>query len=548
LNFIELNLSIKFMKIPFLKKIIVLGALLLLSNCTTNETKTDALQLTISAASTVTTTTANVNVTIANGGSSNITAKGICWSTSTNPTITLNTKTNDGTGNSAFNAVLNSLAPGTTYYVRAYATKSSGTVYSLEITFTTGAVLLPTLTTTTVSGLTTNSAISGGTIITDGGGSITARGVVWNTGTNPTVLLNTKTTDGTGTGNFISTIANLTTSTNYYARAYATNSAGTAYGNEITFTTKTPVLPTLITSAVSNITSNSTVSGGTITDDGGAAITARGVIWSTSQNPTITLSTKTTDGIGTGTFSSAMVGLTPNTTYYVRAFATNGVGTAYGSQLSFITLTSKFAAMYPAGTVFCNNLVTDVVDVTNPITGKIWMDRNLGATRVATSANDVYSYGDSYQWGRRSDGHQCRNSIETNTLSSTDQPSNGSFIATLVGGNNDWRSPQNNNLWQGVNGQNNPCPSGYRLPTETEFEAERLSWNSGGFASPLKLTKPGVRGTSGSFGFVGTIGNYWSSTIFKYDSRTLWVTGNNNDGSISQYVRGVGSSVRCIKN
>jgi len=129
-----------FMKIPFLKKIIVLSALLLLSNCTTNETKTDALQLTISAASTVTTTTANVNVTITNGGSSDITAKGICWSTSTNPTIALNTKTIDGTGTSAFNSVLNSLAPGTTYYVRAYATNSAGTVYSLEITFTTAAL------------------------------------------------------------------------------------------------------------------------------------------------------------------------------------------------------------------------------------------------------------------------------------------------------------------------------------------------------------------------------------------------------------------------
>ncbi len=128
------------MKIPFLKKIIVFGALLSLSNCTTNETKTDPLQLTISAASTVTNTTANVNVTITNGGNSNITAKGICWSTSTNPTIVLSTKTIDGTGTTAFNSVLNSLAPGTTYYVRAYATNNSGTVYSLEITFTTVAL------------------------------------------------------------------------------------------------------------------------------------------------------------------------------------------------------------------------------------------------------------------------------------------------------------------------------------------------------------------------------------------------------------------------
>ena len=137
------------MKIPFLKKIIVLSSILLLSNCTTNETKTDALQLSISAASTVTTTTANVNVTIANGGSSNITAKGICWSTSPNPTISLTTKTNDGNGTTAFNSLLNSLAPGTTYYVRAYATNSSGTVYSIEITFTTASLATVTIGTQT---------------------------------------------------------------------------------------------------------------------------------------------------------------------------------------------------------------------------------------------------------------------------------------------------------------------------------------------------------------------------------------------------------------
>ncbi len=128
----------------FLKTIIILSVLLLLSNCTTNETKTDTLQLTLSAASSVTTTTANVNVSITNGGSSNITAKGICWSTSPNPTISLNTKTIDGTGTSSFNSILSELIPGTTYYIRAYATNSSGTVYSVEITFATTAVNLKT--------------------------------------------------------------------------------------------------------------------------------------------------------------------------------------------------------------------------------------------------------------------------------------------------------------------------------------------------------------------------------------------------------------------
>ena len=138
---------------------------------------------------------------------------------------------------------------------------------------------------------------------------------------------------------------------------------------------------------------------------------------------------------------------------------------------------------------------------------KCWLDRNLGATQVATSNTDAASYGDLYQWGRGTDGHQIRTSGTTVTLSTTDQPGNGNFI-TINGGNNDWRNPQNNDLWQGVNGVNNPCPSGYRIPTEAEWNAERLSWStinaSGAWASPLKLPMAGGRIYNGSLDLVGT--------------------------------------------
>jgi uncharacterized protein (TIGR02145 family) len=130
----------------------------------------------------------------------------------------------------------------------------------------------------------------------------------------------------------------------------------------------------------------------------------------------------------------------------------------------------------------------------NPQTGKIWMDRNLGATRAATSSTDADAYGHLYQWGRASDGHQVRTSPTTSVLSSSDTPGHGSFI--LVANPYDWRSPQNTNLWQEVNGTNNPCPNGYRLPTEAEWNAERASWSSnnsaGAFASPLKLPVAGL--------------------------------------------------------
>ncbi len=205
---------------------------------------------------------------------------------------------------------------------------------------------------------------------------------------------------------------------------------------------------------------------------------------------------------------------------------------------------------YPAGSVFCASGPTAIVNVTNPTTGRIWMDRNLGATQAAASSTDANAYGDLYQWGRRSDGHQCRTSATTTALSSTDQPANGNFILA-PNSPFEWRSPQNTNLWQSTNGVNNPCPSGYRLPTETELNVERLSWSSnnstGAFGSPLKLPVAGVRYFSdASLNGVDSDGLYWSSTFISTESRGLFFDNSNaleNGGS-----RANACSVRCIKN
>jgi len=198
---------------------------------------------------------------------------------------------------------------------------------------------------------------------------------------------------------------------------------------------------------------------------------------------------------------------------------------------------------YPAGTVHCGGVATIVNNVTSP-TGKIWMDRNLGATQVATSSTDANAYGNLYQWGRRADGHQCRNSNTTSILSSTDQPGNANFILS-PNSPWDWRNPQNTNLWQGVNGVNNPCPIGYRLPTET------TGWSSqnsvGAFASPLKLPLAGGRdNSSGSLGMVGTYGVYWSSAVSPTNSRSLFFDSSN--ANINNYYRASGFSVRCLKD
>jgi uncharacterized protein (TIGR02145 family) len=189
-------------------------------------------------------------------------------------------------------------------------------------------------------------------------------------------------------------------------------------------------------------------------------------------------------------------------------------------------------------------------DVFNPATGQTWMDRNLGASRVAQSSTDEQAYGDLYQWGRLTDGHEKRNSGTTSTLSNSDTPGHGNFI-TVTSTPYDWRSPQNNNLWQGVSGTNNPCPAGYRLPTEAEWEAERQSWSSsnaaGAFNSPLKLPVAGNRyGGDGSLYTVGSRGYYWSATVDGTNARSLYFHSSNANMNSSN--RAGGRSVRCLKD
>ncbi len=184
--------------------------------------------------------TSGGNVTSDNGFE--VTARGVCWSTSQNPVIDGNPNiTVDGTGTGTFTSNLTGLVPNTTYYVKAYATNANGTNYGDEVSFTT-PVLLPVVTTTAISAINAYGATSGGTITSDGGASITARGVCWSTSSNPTID-NSKTTDGTGTDVFTSTITGLNPETTYYVRAYATNSGGTGYGDQITFTTTKELTP-----------------------------------------------------------------------------------------------------------------------------------------------------------------------------------------------------------------------------------------------------------------------------------------------------------------
>lgn len=183
------------------------------------------------------------------------------------------------------------------------------------------------------------------------------------------------------------------------------------------------------------------------------------------------------------------------------------------------------------------------------LTGRVWMDRNLGAAQVATSPTDALSYGDLYQWGRGADGHEKRTSEITTVLSGTNSPGHGDFI---VSGNQpfDWRSPQNITLWQGVNGNNNPCPTGFRLPTAIEMDVEIESWSSrdsaGAFASPLRLPLSGLRAVhDGALDYVGRAGFLWTSDVSGSDS--FYYVFFNTVADIPNF-RASGISVRCIKD
>ena len=311
--------------------------------------------------------------------------------TATNTSITPNNFPNKT--NAEKDAMSASTATGTVIWCSNCGTRGQLQVYNgIEWTDLTGGTAASSgivFTALNLSAISSTSASAAAGISSDGGASITAKGVVWSTSVNPTIALSTKTNDGTGTSAFTSSLTGLSNSTLYYIRAYATNANGTVYGAQESFTTLGAV-PTLSTTSATNISLTEGTTGGNITYNGGTTITRRGVCWSTSSNPTIN-DNKLVIGSGDGSFTANLTGLMGGTTYYIRAYATNGAGTGYGAQITLTTSDMLPGVAYMGGKIAYIFQAGDAGYVAGEKHGFIIMSNKIGITGQFGGYNSTYS-------------------------------------------------------------------------------------------------------------------------------------------------------------
>jgi uncharacterized protein (TIGR02145 family) len=521
--------------------ILVILSIIFLNSC---EEKPTPPVITTTAVSTISYTTATSGGAVTNEGGAAVTAKGVCWNTSPDPTIS-NNKTSDGTGAGSFSSSLTGLTAGTTYYVRAYATNTAGTGYGNQVTFTTSQIALATLTTTTITSITQTTAVSGGNITADNGSSVTARGVCWGTATNPTIALSTKTSDGTGTGSFVSNLISLQPGAIYYVRSYATNNAGTAYGTEVSFTTLQP--PTATTAAATSLASTTATLNGTVNANNQSTTVTFEYGTTTSYGQTINAIPNTVTGSTNTGVSANLTGLTANTTYHFRVKAVSSVGTTNGSDVTFTTL---------GGIIFNPDLTYGSISDNDGNTYKTiligtqtWMAENLKTTKY-------------------NDGTV----IPLVTV-------NSSWEALTTPGYCWWNNDATNNKatygalynWYTVN-TGKLCPTGWHVPNDAEWttlttylsgesvaggklkETGTTHWQSPNTGatneSGFTALPGGYRFGHGAFGYVGDGGFWWSSS--EYSTINAWYRYMYyNSSSVfrySYYYKNFGFSVRCVKD
>jgi len=425
----------------------------------------------------------------------------------------------------------------------------------------TSGILHPFVTTQAVTNVSYTTATGGGTIQDNGGGTITASGICYSS-TNSQPIITDNNIPSTATeGSFTVTLTNLSPSTTYYVRAYATNSAGTAYGTVAGFVTGTinaapearnitvfgtmkvaePIVARYTYFDAENNRENGTSFQWYVANDAnGAGATA--ITNANDSNFTI----RTTDQN-----KYLQIGITPRTTS----------GTTTGNETKSVWL-GPIGAPEPTTVTFNYNgqQVTYGV-ITSAITHRKWLDRNLGAPNAPTSPDDWQNRGDLFQWGRKADGHQLitRGATTptttavngtTTTLATTENTGHSLFIITSAIPF-DWINPQNADLWKQAGSTNNACPTGWHVPTKTEWEAEQLGTVQDAY-NKLKLQTGGIRNfNDGSLSATTISGYYWTSTLLIGATNAVYsfhIGTAFNTGSAIADIPANGESVRCIKD
>lgn len=470
-------------------------------------------------------------------GTFEILSKGVCWDTTSHPTIE-NNITNEGSGKDNFTSKISGLTPNTKYFVRAYATNQSGTGYGNEIQFTTLGPI-PSFSSIELIELSYLYARIKSNLTSDGGNPILYRGICWSLNHNPTFDDN-KILNGTGLGSYISKLNDLLPNTKYYARAFANNIAGTGYSDEIQFTTLGSI-PTITTIEITDTSYFSAKCSSNLINNGGLPIVNKGVCWSTNQNPTLS-DFKTIESNNLGSFVSLLSDLNANTTYFVRAYASNSVGTSYGNSISFTTK--------PLSTV--QDIDGNVYN-TIQIGTKIWTIENLKTTHFA-NGDSIPAISNNNDWKTTSSGALCYyDNVSTNV------PSYGILYN-----------------WYAVEDSRNLCPSGWHVPDENEWYSLINSFGgtsvAGGKLKSIYTTPhpeprwdspnisatnesgfsgipSGSRNSLGNYSGKGNSGYWWYGNAFNPDQSSYLLLKNNSSSTdIAHFKKTYGLSVRCVKN
>lgn len=415
------------------------------------------------------------------------------------------------------------------------------------------AATLLTVSTSPVYNIQETSAACGGTITSNGDSTVTMRGLCWSTSPDPTIN-DSHTNNGSGLGSFNSFITGLSPRTSYYVRAYASNSMGTAYGEQRRFNTRAGK-PRVVTSAISQIGTTDALGGGDVTHNGGVSVTARGVCWSsTTSNPTISNS-HTTDGSGLGSYGSHLTGLTAATTYYVRAYATNSVGTDYGATVSFTTDSTNNPISLPSCPGFPT--VTDFegnVYNTIQIGSQCWMRDNLRTKH--------YSDGSPIPYG----------GVSSPSLTDPYYYYNPNVDTTTYGFLYNWTAamhgaPASTASPSGVQGV---CPTGWHLPSRnewtvlTDYVSNQIIYTCNGNSNNIAKALASTTGWSNSnntcavgnmpelnntTGFNALPTGYGTTSIIQSGSGTgFWSTSSVEGSPDYAYIRSLNSGGATMSN